>query len=69
MRIRTQLTGAKVSRVLKDDGVFLCVTFRPLYFAKQLLACGNVNWDVEVETMGGEANLPYQGFIMKLKKE
>ncbi|GJN70173.1 endothelin-converting enzyme [Purpureocillium lilacinum] len=59
----------EVYRVLKDDGVFLYVTYRPQHFIMPRLNCPGVDWDIEVVVLGGEASLPYHGFVVKKKKQ
>jgi hypothetical protein len=54
--------------VLKNDGVFLYVTYRPQHFITPRLNCPGVDWDIEVVVLGGEAGLPYHGFVVKKKK-
>ncbi|KAM0531466.1 hypothetical protein ACHAP9_006197 [Verticillium nonalfalfae] len=55
----------EVSRVLKNDGVFLYVTYRPQHFIMPRLNCPGVDWDIEVVVLGGDASLPYHGFVVK----
>ncbi|KAJ6442708.1 endothelin-converting enzyme [Purpureocillium lavendulum] len=59
----------EVFRVLKDDGVFLYVTYRPQHFIMPRLNCPGVDWDIEVVVLGGEASLPYHGFVVKKKQQ
>ncbi|KAG7113519.1 EEF1A lysine methyltransferase 4 like protein [Verticillium longisporum] len=40
----------EVSRVLKNDGVFLYVTYRPQHFIMPRLNCPGVDWDIKVRT-------------------
>jgi hypothetical protein len=61
--------NTKVSRVLKDDGVFLYVTFRQPHFMKPLLNKDDL-WDLVVESLSdGEGSLGYYGFVLKKKKK
>lgn len=54
----------KVLRVLKDDGVFLYVTYRQPHFIKPILN-RNMEWDLEMEVMGGGDSFQYFGFVLK----
>ncbi|KFH47747.1 Endothelin-converting enzyme-like protein [Hapsidospora chrysogenum ATCC 11550] len=56
-----------VHRVLKNDGLFLYVTYRPQHFIMPRLNCPGVDWDIEVVVMGGDASLPYHGFLVTKK--
>lgn len=58
----------QVFRVIKDDGVFLYVTYRPQHFIMPRLNCPGVDWDIKVVVLGGEAGLPYHGFVVTKKK-
>jgi len=54
----------QVSRVLKDDGVFIYVTFRQPHFIKPLVNADNL-WDLETEVLReGETSFDYHAFIM-----
>jgi len=55
--------------VLKDDGVFLYVSYRPQHFILPQLNPTGVNHDVQVVVLGGEAGLPYHGFVVKKKEK
>lgn len=58
---------SKVTRVLKDDGVFLYVTFRQPHFMKPLLN-GDDRWDLVVETLSDhEGSFEYYGFVLRKK--
>ena len=63
------LTGfLKVARVLKDDGIFLYVTFRQPHFVKPLLN-RNDRWDLILETLSdGEGSFDYYGFVLRKKR-
>ena len=54
----------KVWRVLKDDGVFLYITYRQPHFVKPILNRKN-EWDLDMEIMGGGDSFQYFGFILK----
>ena len=52
-------------RVLKDDGVFLYVTFRQPHFVKPLLNRDEL-WDLTLETLSdGPGSFDYFGFVLK----
>ncbi|KAL8836219.1 MAG: hypothetical protein Q9170_002996 [Blastenia crenularia] len=56
----------EVSRVLKFDAVFIYVTYRQPHFIKPLLDCRGVNWDIQVDTLGGtDGSFDYHGFVLK----
>lgn len=56
----------EVSRVLRPDGVFLCVSFRQPHFVKPLLECEGTDWDVEIETLPTpQGSLGYYAFVCK----
>ncbi|KAK8233206.1 S-adenosyl-L-methionine-dependent methyltransferase [Phyllosticta capitalensis] len=50
----------EVRRVLKDDGVFLYITYRQPHFVKPLLG----EWKLEMEVLGGGDSFDYYGFIL-----
>lgn len=54
----------QVMRVLKDDGVFLYITYRQPHFMKPLLNRAN-QWDLHMEVMGDGASFEYFGFVLK----
>ncbi|OAK99228.1 hypothetical protein IQ06DRAFT_251227 [Phaeosphaeriaceae sp. SRC1lsM3a] len=54
----------EVMRVLKDDGVFLYITYRQPHFMKPLLNRAN-QWDLHMEVMGDGASFEYFGFVLK----
>jgi hypothetical protein len=54
----------QVHRVLKDDGVFLYVTYRQPHFIKPILNRDD-EWDMEMEVMGGGDSFQYFGFVLK----
>jgi len=50
---------------LKDDGVFLHVTYRQPYFVKPILNSHD-EWDLDMEVLGGgRGTFHYFGFILK----
>ncbi|KAH8174771.1 methyltransferase domain-containing protein [Sarocladium implicatum] len=55
----------EVYRILKDDGVFLYVTYRPQHFITPRLNSPGVDWNIEVVVLGGNAGLPYHGFVVR----
>jgi hypothetical protein len=54
----------KLLRVLKDDGVFLYVTYRQPHFIKPILNRAN-EWNLEMEVMAGGDSFQYFGFALK----
>ncbi|KAF2877441.1 S-adenosyl-L-methionine-dependent methyltransferase [Massariosphaeria phaeospora] len=54
----------EVLRVLKDDGVFLYVTYRQPHFVKPILNRNN-EWQLEMDTMGEGDSFEYYGFILR----
>lgn len=54
----------QVQRVLKDDGVFLYVTYRQPHFIKPIIN-RNSEWDLRMEEMGGGDSFQYFGFILR----
>ncbi|KAK7706762.1 hypothetical protein SLS57_009572 [Botryosphaeria dothidea] len=67
----TENTGKyldEVFRTLKDDGVFLYITYRQPHFMKPLLNSTGI-WHLEMDVLsGGESSFDYYGFILKKKK-
>ncbi|KAK7443602.1 hypothetical protein Landi51_08951 [Colletotrichum acutatum] len=58
----------EVHRALKDDGVFLCITYRQPHFMRPLLNADNL-WDMDMDILsGGESAFDYYGFILKRRK-
>lgn len=56
--------AAKVYRVLKADGIFLCVTFRQPHFVKPIVN-HYAMWDVEIEVLREEESaFEYYGLVM-----
>lgn len=56
----------QVFRILKDDGVFLYVTYRQPHFIRPLLNCEGTSWDIDMEVLGsGESSFAYHGFILR----
>ncbi|TPX15038.1 uncharacterized protein E0L32_004868 [Thyridium curvatum] len=56
----------EVFRILKDDGVFLYVTYRQPHFIRPLLNCEGTSWDIDMEVLGsGESSFAYHGFILR----
>ncbi|KAF1835028.1 hypothetical protein BDW02DRAFT_524120 [Decorospora gaudefroyi] len=54
----------EVWRVLKDDGVFLYITYRQPHFIKPILNRGG-EWDLDMEVMGGGDSFQYFGFVLR----
>ena len=50
--------------MLKDDGVFLYVTYRQPHFIKPILNRAN-EWNLEMVTMGSGDSFQYFGFVLK----
>lgn len=58
----------QVNRVLKDDGVFLYVTYRQPHFMRPLLNCDGTDWDIEMDILGdGTSSFAYHGFALTKK--
>lgn len=58
----------EIHRVLKDDGVFLWVTFRQPHFMKPLLDREGL-WDLQLEILGGKGGaFDYYGWAIKKSK-
>ncbi|KAI2466295.1 S-adenosyl-L-methionine-dependent methyltransferase [Annulohypoxylon bovei var. microspora] len=58
----------EVSRVLKDDGVFLYVTYRQPHFIRPLLNCEGTDWEIELDVLGdGASSFAYHGFALTKK--
>ncbi|RFN53271.1 endothelin-converting enzyme 2 [Fusarium flagelliforme] len=57
----------EVHRAMKDDGVFLYITFRQPHFMKLLLNPDNI-WDMEMEVLGGGGMLDYYGYVIRKSK-
>ncbi|KAH7091507.1 S-adenosyl-L-methionine-dependent methyltransferase [Paraphoma chrysanthemicola] len=55
---------SEVHRVLKDDGVFLCVTFRQPHFMKPIINRNN-EWDLRMDEIGSGNSFQYFGFVLK----
>ncbi|KAH0289583.1 hypothetical protein M436DRAFT_55093 [Aureobasidium namibiae CBS 147.97] len=55
---------AEAHRVLKDDGVFLYITFRQPHFIRPLLSVNNL-WSLKMETLSaGESSFDYYGWTL-----
>ncbi|KAI1134591.1 S-adenosyl-L-methionine-dependent methyltransferase [Hypoxylon sp. FL0543] len=58
----------EVYRILKDDGVFLYVTYRQPHFIRPLLNCDGTDWEIETEVLGdGTSSFAYHGFALTKK--
>ena len=53
----------KVSNILKDDGVFISITFAQPHFRKPLYAKDEYKWSIELQTIG--ETFHYFIYIMK----
>lgn len=50
---------------MKDEGVFLYITYRQPHFVKPLLNQDNL-WDLQMEVLqGGENSFEYYAFILR----
>ena len=58
----------EVHRVLKDDGVFLYITFRQPHFMKPLLNPDGL-WDLDMQMLGNGGAFEYYGFVIKKARE
>ncbi|KAI2617867.1 S-adenosyl-L-methionine-dependent methyltransferase [Hypoxylon sp. NC1633] len=55
----------EVNRVLKNDGVFLYVTYRQPHFVRPLLTCDGTDWNIEMDILGdGAGSFAYHGFAL-----
>lgn len=48
---------------MKDDGVFLYVTFRQPHFMKPLLTANNP-WKLDMQVLGERGSFDYYGFVI-----
>ncbi|KAL8999119.1 MAG: hypothetical protein Q9169_002007 [Polycauliona sp. 2 TL-2023] len=56
----------EVFRVLKSDAIFLYITYRQPHFMKPLLECGGVDWDIQMDSLGGaDGSFDYYGYVLK----
>lgn len=56
----------EVHRVLKDQGVFLYITFRQPHFMRPLLNADDL-WNMDMQILGDGGSFDYYGFIVKKK--
>lgn len=56
------LSLTQISRLLKDDGKFISITFSQPHFRIPLLALPSYNWDISFETVG--ENFHYFVYVM-----
>ncbi|PSK44223.1 Queuine tRNA-ribosyltransferase-like protein [Elsinoe australis] len=56
----------EVHRVLKDQGVFLYITFRQPHFMRPLLNADDL-WNMDMQVLGDGGSFDYYGFIVKKK--
>ncbi|KAF4553871.1 Hypothetical protein D9617_6g096040 [Elsinoe fawcettii] len=54
----------EVYRVLKDEGVFLYLTFRQPHFMKPLLNPDDL-WELDMQILGGGGGFDYYGYAIK----
>ncbi len=54
----------KVQRVLKDNGRFLCVTFRQPHFIKPLLNPEGL-WNVEMQVLSDVGSFNYYSYVIR----
>ena len=54
----------QVHRVLKDDGIFLYITFRQPHFIKPLLNPDGA-WDIDMQTLNGGGSFDYFGYLIQ----
>ena len=50
--------------MLKDDGIFLYVTFRQPHFMKPLLNPDGL-WDLEMQVLAEQGTFDYYGFVIR----
>ncbi|KEF58974.1 uncharacterized protein A1O9_03817 [Exophiala aquamarina CBS 119918] len=56
----------EVFRVLKSDATFIYITYRQPHFIKPILNCKGVEWDIEVDVLGGSgSSFDYHAFVLK----
>jgi len=55
--------------VLKDDGVFLYITFRQPHFMRPLLTQDEDAWDLDMKTLAENGSLDYYGFVITKKNK
>src|SRR5271163_1395454 len=56
----------QVFRVLKPNATFLYITYRQPHFIRPLLNRDGVNWDLQVDILGGgDSSFDYHGFVLK----
>lgn len=58
---------AEVHRVLKDDGVFLYITYRQPHFIKPLLNPSDSLWNLDMQVLGAEGSFGYYGYKITKK--
>lgn len=53
-------------RVLKDDGLFLYITYRPAHFIRPLLNPGGRLWELEMQVLeSNKGTFPYYGYVAR----
>lgn len=66
VKANTRSYMKELHRVLKDDGVFLYVTFRQPRFIRPLLNPDGRLWHLEMhELSSGEGTFPYYGYVVR----
>ena len=54
----------QVHRVLKPNGIFLCVTFRQAFFMHPLLRATKL-WDIDMQIISGKGSFDYYAYILR----
>lgn len=58
----------EVYRVLKDNGAFLYITFRPAHFIRPLLNPAGSLWEMDMQVLESDkGSFPYYGYFLKKK--
>ncbi|ROW08705.1 hypothetical protein VPNG_06375 [Cytospora leucostoma] len=70
VRDNTSKYMREVHRVLKDDGAFLYITFRPPHFIRPLLNPADSLWELEMQTLESDkGTFPYYGYVLRKKSD
>lgn len=70
VRDNTSKYMSEVHRVLKDDGGFLYITFRPPHFIRPLLNPADSLWELEMQTLESDkGTFPYYGYVLRKKSD
>lgn len=54
----------KVFRVLRDDGMFLYITYREPFFMRKFLNCEGTDWLLEVNLLSEPGSIAYYGLVL-----